>query len=327
MTFSSGMGLSAGARGDSMSETAFIFPGQGSQYVGMGQELAENFKVARETFEEADDALGFSLSGLCFNGPEEELKLTSNTQPAILTASVAGLRVLSSETEIEPLILAGHSLGEYASLTAAQAIAFSDAVRTVRLRGTFMQEAVPAGEGAMAAILGLEAPEVEELCARAAQGEVVAPANFNSPWQIVISGHARAVARAVELALERGAKKAVMLAVSAPFHCSLMKPAAQRLHEALQDVPVCDLALPVISNADARAYPCKEEIKNILVKQVDHPVRWEESMRAMITQGIKSVIEIGPGRVLTGLMRRISKDVKTMNLENAQDLRNFVQSG
>jgi [acyl-carrier-protein] S-malonyltransferase len=304
-----------------MSETAFIFPGQGSQYVGMGKELTENFKVARETFEEADEALGFNLSGLCFNGPEEDLKLTFNTQPAILTTSIASLRVLSSETGIDPVVLAGHSLGEYSSLTAAQAIAFPDVVRTVRLRGTFMQEAVPPGEGAMAAILGLEVPEVEELCVQAAQGEVVAPANFNSPWQIVISGHAQAVARAVELALERGAKKAVMLAVSAPFHCSLMKPAAERLHDALQDIPVCDIGIPVISNADAEAYPSKEEIKNILVKQVDHPVRWEESMRELVKRGIKTVIEIGPGKVLTGLMRRITKDVKTVNLGNADDLK------
>ena len=304
-----------------MSETAFIFPGQGSQYVGMGKELTENFKVARETFEEADEALGFNLSGLCFNGPEEDLKLTFNTQPAILTTSIASLRVLSSETGIDPVVLAGHSLGEYSSLTAAQAIAFPDAVRTVRLRGTFMQDAVAPGEGAMAAILGLEAPEVEELCVQAAQGEVVAPANFNSPWQIVISGHAQAVARAVELALERGAKKAVMLAVSAPFHCSLMKPAAERLHDALQDIPVCDIGIPVISNADAEAYPSKEEIKNILVKQVDHPVRWEESMRELVKRGIKTVIEIGPGKVLTGLMRRITKDVKTVNLGNADDLK------
>jgi len=306
-----------------MSETAFIFPGQGSQYVGMGKELTENFKVARETFEEADEALGFNLSGLCFNGPEEDLKLTFNTQPAILTTSIASLRVLSSETGIDPVVLAGHSLGEYSSLTAAQAIAFPDAVRTVRLRGTFMQEAVPPGEGAMAAILGLEAPEVEELCVQAAQGEVVAPANFNSPWQIVISGHAQAVARAVELALERGAKKAVMLAVSAPFHCSLMKPAAERLHDALQDIPVCDIGIPVISNADAEAYPSKEEIKNILVKQVDHPVRWEESMRELVKRGIKTVIEIGPGKVLTGLMRRITKDVRTVNLGNADDLKSL----
>ena len=308
-----------------MSETAFIFPGQGSQYVGMGKELTENFKVARETFEEADEALGFNLSGLCFNGPEEDLKLTFNTQPAILTTSIASLRVLSSETGIDPVVLAGHSLGEYSSLTAAQAIAFPDAVRTVRLRGTFMQEAVPPGEGAMAAILGLEAPEVEELCVQAAQGEVVAPANFNSPWQIVISGHAQAVARAVELALERGAKKAVMLAVSAPFHCSLMKPAAERLHDALQDIPVCDIGIPVISNADAEAYPSKEEIKNILVKQVDHPVRWEESMRELVKRGIKTVIEIGPGKVLTGLMRRITKDVRTVNLGNADDLKSLSE--
>ncbi|MBE9542138.1 MAG: ACP S-malonyltransferase [Deltaproteobacteria bacterium] len=308
-----------------MSETAFIFPGQGAQYIGMGKELADNFKVARETFQEADEALKFSISSLCFNGPEEELKLTPNTQPAILTASIAALRVLSSETGINPVLLAGHSLGEYSSLITAQALNFSDAVQIVRLRGKFMQEAVPAGEGTMAAILGLEADEVQDICRQSAQEEVVSPANFNSSWQIVISGHTEAVSRAVENALERGAKKAVMLAVSAPFHCSLMKPAAEKLKEALQDVPVCDIHIPVISNADARPYPSKEEIKNLLVKQVNHPVRWEESMREMVAKGVKTVIEIGPGKVLTGLMRRITKEVKTLNLEDLKGLKEISQ--
>jgi [acyl-carrier-protein] S-malonyltransferase len=308
-----------------MSEVAFIFPGQGSQHVGMGKELADNFKIARETFQEADETLGFSISSLCFNGPEEDLKLTSNTQPAILTASIAALRVLSSETGIHPVLLAGHSLGEYSSLTAANAMSFSDVVRTVRLRGKFMQEAVPAGEGAMAAILGLEADEVEDICRQAAQGEVVSPANFNSSWQIVISGHAEAVSRAVELALERGAKKAIMLAVSAPFHCSLMKPAAEKLKEALQDIPVYDIHTPVISNADAQPYPSKGKIKDLLVKQVNHPVRWEESMREMVSENIKTVIEIGPGKVLTGLMRRITREVKTLNMENLEGLKEISQ--
>ncbi len=308
-----------------MSEVAFIFPGQGSQHVGMGKELADNFKIARETFQEADETLGFSISSLCFNGPEEDLKLTSNTQPAILTASIAALRVLSSETGIHPVLLAGHSLGEYSSLTAANAMSFSDVVRTVRLRGKFMQEAVPAGEGAMAAILGLEADAVEDICRQAAQGEVVSPANFNSSWQIVISGHAEAVSRAVELALERGAKKAIMLAVSAPFHCSLMKPAAEKLKEALQDIPVYDIHTPVISNADAQPYPSKGKIKDLLVKQVNHPVRWEESMREMVNENIKTVIEIGPGKVLTGLMRRITREVKTLNMENLEGLKEISQ--
>ena len=308
-----------------MAEIGFIFPGQGSQQVGMGKELADNFKVARETFEEADEALGFSISSLCFEGPEEDLKLTQNTQPAILTVSVACLRVLSEETGIQPVLLAGHSLGEYSSLTAAGAISFADAVRTVRLRGTYMQEAVPPGEGAMAAILGLEAPVVEDICKEAAQGEVVSPANFNSPWQIVISGHAGAVSRAVESAMERDAKKAVMLAVSAPFHCSLMKPAADKLKEALTEVPVSDLKIPVISNADAAEYPSKDEIKNLLVKQVDHPVRWDESMREVSKRKITAVIEIGPGKVLTGLMRRITKEVKTANMETPGDLQGLAQ--
>ncbi len=291
----------------------------------MGKELADNFKVARETFEEADEALGFSISSLCFEGPEEDLKLTQNTQPAILTVSVACLRVLSQETGIQPALLAGHSLGEYSSLTAAGAISFADAVRTVRLRGTFMQEAVPPGEGAMAAILGLEASVVGDICKQAAQGEVVSPANFNSPWQIVISGHAGAVSRAVEYAMERDAKKAVMLAVSAPFHCSLMKPAAEKLGEALKDVPVSDLKTPVLSNADAAPYPSKDEIKNLLVKQVDHPVRWDESMREMAKRKITAAIEIGPGKVLTGLMRRITKEVKTANMETPGDLQGLAE--
>jgi [acyl-carrier-protein] S-malonyltransferase len=308
-----------------MSDIGFIFPGQGSQQVGMGKDMADNFKVARETFEEADEALGFSISSLCFDGPEEELKLTQNTQPAILTMSVACLRVLSEETGIQPALLAGHSLGEYSSLTAAGAIGFADAVRTVRLRGTFMQESVPPGEGAMAAILGLEADAVEDICKKAAQGEVVSPANFNSPWQIVISGHAGAVSRAVEYAMEQDAKKAVMLAVSAPFHCSLMKPAAEKLEEALQDIPVSDISTPVISNADAAPYPSKDEIKQLLVKQVDHPVRWDESMREVAKRNIAAVIEIGPGKVLSGLMRRITKEVKTANLENPGDLQGLAQ--
>jgi [acyl-carrier-protein] S-malonyltransferase len=291
----------------------------------MGKELADNFKVARETFHEADEALQFSISSLCFNGPEEELKLTPNTQPAILTVSVAALRVLSSETGLQPALLAGHSLGEYSSLTAAEAINFSDAVKTVRLRGKFMQEAVPEGQGTMAAILGLEAAEVEELCSAASEGEVIAPANFNSPWQIVVSGHTNAVSRAVELALEKGAKKAVMLAVSAPFHCNLMTPAADKLQEALQDVSVYDINTPVISNADAKPYPSKERIKDLLVKQVNHPVRWEESMKEMVARGVKTVIEIGPGKVLSGLMRRITKEVQTFNFQDPQGLDEISQ--
>lgn len=311
----------AGERHEAMADVGYVFPGQGSQSVGMGKELVENFPVARRTFEEADEALGFSISALCFSGPEEELKLTQNTQPAILTVCIAGLRVLSAETGFRPVILAGHSLGEYAALIAAGAMQFADAVRTVRFRGRFMQEAVPPGQGAMAAIMGLEAPAVEEICRQAAQGEVVAPANFNSSWQIVISGHAGAVSRAVDLALKGDAKKAVMLAVSAPFHCSLMKPAAEKLARVLADVPVSPLQVPVVSNADARPYPSHDAVKPLLVKQVDHPVRWEESMGEFVARGVKMVVEIGPGKVLTGLMKRISREVKTANLGLPGDLK------
>lgn len=303
-----------------MAAIGYLFPGQGSQYVGMGKELADSFPAARRVFEEADEALGFAISRLCFNGPEEELKLTRNTQPAILTVSIAALRVLTEETGLRPILLAGHSLGEYAALIAAGALQFADAVRAVRFRGQFMQEAVPPGQGAMAAIMGLEAPAVEEICREAAQGEVVAPANFNSSWQIVISGHSGAVSRAVDLALARDAKKAVMLAVSAPFHCSLMKPAAEKLAGVLADIPVAPLQVPVISNADAQPYPSADAVKPLLVKQVDHPVRWEESMGRFVSSGVKAVVEIGPGKVLTGLMKRIAKEVTTANMQGPEDL-------
>src|SRR5210317_2147106 len=224
---------------------AYLFPGQGSQHAGMGKELADNFAVARHVFEEANDALGFDLTALCFNGPEEDLKLTANTQPAILTTSVAALRVLSAETDLVPSFAAGHSLGEYSALVCAGALAFSDAVRTVRQRGTFMQEAVPVGTGSMAAILGLELALLKSVCAEAAEGQVVSPANFNSSGQVVIAGHTEAVNRAIELAKEKGAKRAMPLPVSAPFHCSLMVPAGERLAEVLAEIPVSEMFFPV----------------------------------------------------------------------------------
>lgn len=304
-----------------MSRTAFIFPGQGSQSVGMGKELFDHFKVAREVFEEADDTLQLSISKLCFEGPEETLKLTENTQPAVLTVSVAALRVLQSEKGIEPVLMAGHSLGEYTALVATGAFSFADAVRVVRLRGRFMQEAVPVGEGTMAAVLGMGPEEVEQICREASEGEVLAPANFNCPGQIVIAGHTKAVARAIDLVKERG-KKAMLLPVSAPFHSPLMKPAGQRLREVLQEVPVGPLKVPIVTNVEATINSDPGRVKPLLVEQVSSPVRWEASMRQMIGEGVERFLEIGPGKVLSGLMRRIDSNVEVGNVE---DLSSFLK--
>ena len=303
-----------------MKQTAFIFPGQGSQYVGMGKEFYDNFKIAREVFEEADDTLRFSISNLCFQGPEEALKLTENTQPAILTVSIAALKVLQEEKGIHPQFAAGHSLGEYSALIASGALTFSEAVRTVRLRGKFMQEAVPVGEGAMAAVLGMERESVENLCEEAAAGEVLSPANFNCPGQIVIAGHLKAVQRAIEKVKQEG-KKALLLPVSAPFHSPLMKPAGARLEKALEEISVKELNVPVVTNVEADINTSKEKVKALLVAQVSSPVRWEESMRRMIGEGLERVLEIGPGKVLSGLMKRIDAKIETMNLEDLQSLK------
>lgn len=299
-----------------MSKTAFLFPGQGSQYAGMGKDLAENFPVARQTFEEADEALGFKLSSLCFNGPEDDLKLTFNTQPAILTTSIAALRVMQQETGLKADFLAGHSLGEYSALVCGGALSLADAVSTVRSRGTFMQEAVPVGVGAMAAMLSIEADQLAAICEEAAQGEVVAPANFNSPGQIVIAGHAAAVNRAIEIAKGKGFRKAMLLPVSAPFHCTLMQPAADRLKEVLDVVPVHDLTLPVITNVEATPNQDGGRVRELLVQQVCAPVRWEQSVQAMIGLGTTSFVEIGPGKVLTGLVKRINKEMALVNIED-----------
>ncbi len=300
-----------------MKQTAFIFPGQGSQYVGMGKEFYDNFRVAKEVFDEADDSIHFSISSLCFQGPEEGLKLTENTQPAILTTSVAALRILQSEKGISPQLTAGHSLGEYSALVASGALSFSDAVQTVRLRGRFMQEAVPVGEGAMAAILGMERERVEKLCEEVSAGEVLTPANFNCPGQIVIAGHSKAIERAIEK-VKREGKKAVLLPVSAPFHSPLMKPAGERLEKALEGIIVRDLKVPVVTNVEAEINRSKERVKGLLVAQVSSPVRWEESIRRMTEDGIEQVLEIGPGKVLSGLTKRINPNVEVKNVEDLQ---------
>jgi len=300
----------------STSLVAFLFPGQGSQAVGMGKELADNYPVARRTFEEADDALGYKLSQLCFEGPEEELKLTEITQPAIVTASVAAWRVLQ-EKGLRPDFVAGHSLGEYSAHVAAGTLTFADAVRTVRNRGKYMQEAVPVGVGTMAAILGMAPNKVSEILDEAAQGEVCQAANINSPEQIVISGHAGAVYRAIKLATARGAKKAVSLPVSAPFHCSLMQPAQDRLAAALGALSFQNPSCPVVCNVDAAVVTSAEVSREALIRQVTGAVRWEPSMRVLINKGASLFIEVGPGRVLCGLMRQIdgSKSCLTMGDE------------
>ena len=302
-----------------MGKVAFLFPGQASQYTGMGTELADKFPAAKAVFDEADQALGISVSKLCFEGTEDELKLTANTQPSILTVSVAVYRVLA-EKGITPDYVAGHSLGEYSALVAADSLKFSDAVKLVRKRGTYMQEAVPQGQGAMAAIMGISPADVVEVCKQAAQGEICSPANLNSPDQTVISGHAGAVKRAVEIASQKGAKRAVMLAVSAPFHSALMMPAQERLEKDLKATAFAELQVPLVTNVDADTIRSGEEARSALVRQVSMPVRWEESMRLLLDEGVNTFVEVGPGRVLTGLMRQIERSVATLNVEDEKSL-------
>jgi [acyl-carrier-protein] S-malonyltransferase len=298
---------------------AFIFPGQGSQAVGMGKALADEFEICRDTFAEADAALGEPLSRLCFEGPEDQLRLTENTQPAILTVSVAAYRLLASRG-FEPAFVAGHSLGEYSAHVAAGTIGFADAVRTVRRRGRYMQEAVPVGEGAMAAVLGLDAAQVARACEEAAQGQVVSPANMNMPGQVVIAGARDAVARASEIAKSMGAKRVVPLSVSAPFHCALMKPAEERLEPELRSLAASDPRVPVIANVDAQPKRDAKAAVDALVKQVSSPVLWEDVVRRLASEGVRSYVEVGPGTVLTGLGRKIQRDATYANVEDPKGL-------
>jgi [acyl-carrier-protein] S-malonyltransferase len=304
---------------------ALLFPGQGSQAVGMGKELAEKYPVARRTFEEADDALGYKLSTVCFEGPEDQLRLTEITQPAILTVSIATLRVL--ETRIpKPSYVAGHSLGEYSAHVAAGTFNFSAAVRTVRNRGKYMQEAVPVGVGAMAAILGMDPAKVTAVCHDASQGEVCEPANINSPEQIVISGNTAAVERAAKLADERGAKRAKLLPVSAPFHCSLMKPAQDRLEADLNALKMQKPVYPVACNVEADLVTDDQRARDTLLRQVTGSVKWDPCMRLLIAQGVRTFIEVGPGKVLCGLMRQIDRSKTCLNVSDDATLTKTLES-
>jgi len=299
---------------------ALLFPGQGSQAAGMGKALAEQFPVAAQVFAEADAALGFALSRLCFEGPDDDLKLTANAQPAIVVTSIAALRVLEQETGVQPTYVAGHSLGEYSALVAAGVLTLADAVRVVRERGRLMQEAVPVGVGAMAALFNLSAEDVASVCAEAAQGEIVSPANINGGGQIVIAGHASAVRRAVAGAKARGAKRAVELAVSAPFHCALMRPAADGLAQALESIPIHAPTAQVIANVTAEVNADPQRVKDLLVQQVTAPVRWEESMLKLRGLGCTTAIEVGPGKVLAGLLKRIAPDVSCVSVSDPTTL-------
>jgi [acyl-carrier-protein] S-malonyltransferase len=298
---------------------AFLFPGQGAQKVGMGRSLADRFSICRDTLAEADAALGEPLSTLCFDGPDDKLMLTENTQPAILAISTAVARLAVSRG-IEPAFAAGHSLGEYSAHVAAGTLSFADALRTVKRRGRYMQEAVPVGEGAMAAILGLDAEGVARVCAEAADGQVVTPANLNAPGQIVIAGHTPAVARAGERAKAQGAKRVIPLAVSAPFHCALMKPAEDRLAPELRALASHDPAIPVVANVDALPKRTAAESIEALVRQVSAPVRWEDVVRRLIGDGATTFVELGPGSVLAGLVKKIDRTVTVFSIEDEAGL-------
>ena len=302
-----------------MGKTAFVFPGQGAQAVGMGLELSQNYPLAKAAFEKTDKRLNEEFSKLIFEGPEEKLTLTANTQPAILTTSVAAWEILNAEG-IVPDVVAGHSLGEYSAVVAAGGMSLEDAAWSVRQRGQLMQEAVPVGQGAMAALIGLAPEVVKDICETAAAGQVVSMANINSASQIVIAGHAEAVDRALELANEKGAKRAIKLQVSAPFHCSLMKPAQEGMVDVLSNVEITDLKIPLINNADVSMVSEGSKVKEGLIKQVVSPVRWYETMDRMVAEGVDTLVEIGPGKVLSGLMKRHDRNVKLFNVEDEKSL-------
>ncbi len=310
-----------------MSKIAFMFPGQGAQYVGMGAELARSHPGFFRYFEEASEVLGFNLARLCFEGPEDTLKETANTQPAILTMSVACL-ALMRENGIKPDVMAGLSLGEYSALVAADAIDFSRAVPLVRQRGIYMQEAVPLGEGTMAAILGLESEQVESVCTevRAMGAGWVEPANYNCPGQIVVAGQVAAVVKAVELATAAGALKAVQLPVSAPFHCKLLEPAGIRLAADLEKICLAPAQIPVVANVTADYVTAPDQIRDLLIRQVSSPVRWEESVRRMMADGVETFIELGPGRALSGFVKKVDRKLKVFNVEDAQSLGKVLDS-
>lgn len=307
-----------------MSKTAFIFPGQGSQKPGMGADLVSEFAEAKEIFDAADEALGFSISKICFEGSEDDLKLTENTQPAILAMSSAIMAVIRSRSQQRPEFVAGHSLGEYSAVVAAGGLGAAEAAAIVNKRGRFMQEAVPAGEGAMAALIGPTPEEVEEICREAAEGEVLSPANLNAPGQIVIAGTKAAVDRAIEVAKGKGVRRALPLPVSAPFHCALMKPAEEKLRPVLEDASFSDLDVPLVNNVDAKAVSTVDDVRDGLIRQVVAPVRWIDVIETMVGEGVTHFVEIGPGAVLAGLVKRINRDVEATSINDVESLKAWL---
>ncbi len=305
--------------------TAFVFPGQGSQYAGMGRDVAEKYPAARRVFEDIDRALGFSISKLCFEGPEEQLKLTENTQPAILAVSSAIHAVLEEQGSTRRDLVAGHSLGEYSAIVSVGGLTPPDAAKIVRLRGKFMQEAVPAGNGAMAALIGPTVEQAREICDEASNGEIVSVANINAPGQIVIAGTKRAVDRAIEVAKKKGVRRALPLPVSAPFHCGLMKPAEEKLRPVLDEAHFKDLWVALVSNVDASPIGTATAVRNALLRQVVSPVRWVESVQKMISMGVRRFVEVGPGNVLTGLIKRIDSSVELVNVSDVESIEAFAQ--